>query len=205
MTLSHIISNITEEFLPALHYKYIYKNFKQSDLYRSYNPAVVPPYLQGCPKPTILHCLHRQASGNKFTSSMVKTSGSGKFEVQGNKKTHVVDFGLLAGEPSCTCKDWVKYHIPCKHFFGVFRLFPQWGWEALSQSYQQSPYLNLDDQAISEYIKNKEQLYSPENPSTLPSPTVSYSPDQVESQESESKMDEIPTKVSECIVDLIKT
>ena len=27
----------------------------------------------------------------------------------------VVDFGLLSGEPSCTCKDWVKYHIPCKH------------------------------------------------------------------------------------------
>ena len=52
---------------------------------------------------------------------------------------------------------------------------------------------------------NKEQLYSPENPSTPPSPTVSNSPDQVESQESESKMDEIPTKVSECIVDLIKT
>ena len=42
MTLSHIISNITEEFLPALHYKYIYKNIKQSDLYRLYNPAVVP-------------------------------------------------------------------------------------------------------------------------------------------------------------------
>ena len=33
MTLSHIISNITEEFLPALCYNYIYKNFKQSDLY----------------------------------------------------------------------------------------------------------------------------------------------------------------------------
>ena len=204
MTLSHIISNITEEFLPALHYKYIYKNFKQSDLYRSYNPAVVPSYLQGHPKPTILHCLHRQASGNKFTSSMVKTSGSGKFEVQGNMKAHVVDFGLLSGEPSCTCKDWVKYHIPCKHFFGVFRLFPQWGWEALPQSYQQSPYLNLDDQAISDYIKNKEQLYSPENPSTPPSPTV-HSPHLVESLQSESKMDEIFTKVNHCIVNLINT
>ena len=95
MTLSHIISNITEESIPALH---IYKNFKQSDLYRSYNPAVVPSYLQGCPNPTILHCLNRQASGNKFTSSMVKPSGSGMSEIQGNKKSHVVDFVLLSGE-----------------------------------------------------------------------------------------------------------
>ena len=74
----------------------------KSDLYRLYNPAVVPSYLQGRPKPTILHCPDRPASGNKFTSSMVKTSGSGNFEVQGNMKTHVVDFGLLSGEPSCT-------------------------------------------------------------------------------------------------------
>ena len=66
MTLSHIISSITNEFLPALHYKYVFKNFKQSDLYRSYNPSVVPAYLQGRP-----HCLHRLASSNKFSQSDV--------------------------------------------------------------------------------------------------------------------------------------
>ena len=71
MTLSHVISNITSEFLPALHYKYVFKNFKQTDLYRSYNPSVVPSYLQGRPKQTILHCLHRKASSNKFTLSDV--------------------------------------------------------------------------------------------------------------------------------------
>jgi len=111
MTLSHIISNITEEFLPALHYKYIYRNFKQSDMYRSYNPAVAPSYLQGRPKPTILHSLHRQASSNKFTNSMVKSTNIGKFEVQGNTKIHMVNFGVVSGEPARTCKDWVKYHI----------------------------------------------------------------------------------------------
>ena len=31
MTLSHVISNITSEFLPALHYKYVFKNAKQTD------------------------------------------------------------------------------------------------------------------------------------------------------------------------------
>jgi len=207
MTLSHIITNITEEFLPALHYKYIYRNFKQSDLYRSYNPAVVPSYLQGRPKPTILHCLHRQASSNKFTNSMVKSTDNGKFEVQGNTKTHMVDFGVVSGEPACTCKDWVKYHIPCKHFVGVFRLFPQWGWEMLPQSYQQSPYLNVDDQAISDYVKDEPQHYSPETSSTPSSPTVSYSPGLDESQQPESddgKPDEIPCKVNDCIVDVLK-
>ena len=71
MTLSHIISNITNQFLPALQYKYVFRNFKQSDLYRSYNPSVVPSYLQGRPKQTILHCLHRQASSNKFVKAVL--------------------------------------------------------------------------------------------------------------------------------------
>ena len=37
------------------------------------------------------------------------------FEINGQEKTHVVDFST----PSCTCKDWIKYHIPCKHFLAV--------------------------------------------------------------------------------------
>ena len=109
MTLSHIISKITNEFLPALHYKYVFKNFKQSDLYRSYNPSIVPDYLQGRPKQTILHCLHRQASSNKFASSdVIQVSPDlPKFEVKGAKGLHMVDFGLESGEPSCSCKDWI--------------------------------------------------------------------------------------------------
>ena len=87
MTLSHVITSITGEFLPELHYKYVFKNFKQDDLYRSYNPSVVPPYLQGQPKQTILHCLHRKASSNKFTPSDVcqVSPNCGKFEVKAVK------------------------------------------------------------------------------------------------------------------------
>ena len=134
MTLSHIISCIINEFLPALHYKYVFKNFKQSDLYRSYNPTVVPEYLQGRPKQTILH---RLASSNKFTHSDVTQAApnSGKFTVKSNKGSHTVEFKGQSGEPTCTCKDWLAYHLPCKHFFAVFRHFSEWGWEKLPDSY----------------------------------------------------------------------
>lgn len=160
MTLSHIISSITNEFLPALHYKYVFKNFKQSDLYRSYNPAVVPEYLQGRPKQTILHCLHRLASSNKFSHSDVTQAApnSGKFPIKSNKGSQTVEFEDQSGEPKCTCKDWLTYHLPCKHFFAVFRHFPEWGWEKLPGSYLMSPYLSLDNQAISNYINPEEQI-----------------------------------------------
>ena len=112
MTLSHIISSITNEFLPALHYKYVFKDFKQSDLYRSYNPAVVPEYLQG---QTILNCLHRLASSNKFSHSDVSqvAPNSGKFTVKSKKGSQVVEFGYQSEEPRCTCKDWLTYRLPC--------------------------------------------------------------------------------------------
>ena len=87
MTLSQIISSITNQFLPALHYKYVFKNFKQSDIYRSYDPTVVPTYPQGCPKQTILHCLHRQASSNKFSQSDVTQMNPGKFEVKAPRES----------------------------------------------------------------------------------------------------------------------
>ena len=67
MNLSNMIYTIVEDFIPALYYKYVYQNFKESNLYRSYNPAAVPSYLQGRPKSTVLHCLHRKACSNKIT------------------------------------------------------------------------------------------------------------------------------------------
>ena len=123
MTLSHI-SSITNEFLPALHYKYVFNNFKQSDLYRSYNLAVVPEYLQGRPKQTILHCLYRLVSSNKFSHSDVSQVAldSGKFTVKSKKSSQVVEFGDQFEEPRCTCKDWLTY-LPCKHFLLSFDTF----------------------------------------------------------------------------------
>lgn len=163
MTLSHIINNITNQFLPALQYKYVFRNFKQSDLYRSYNPSVVPVYLQGRPKQTILHCLHRQASSNKFSKSDVTQLAAhlGTFEVKGKKGLQTVYFGDEFSDPQCTCRDWLTYHLPCKHFFAVFQNFPEWDWGKLPKRYLTSPYLSSDNQAITDYISS-----TPQNPTT---------------------------------------
>ena len=174
MTLSHVISNITSEFLPALHYKYVFKNFKQTDLYRSYNPSVVPSYLQGRPKQTILHCLHRKASSNKFTLSDVSqvSPNCGKFEVKGK---HNVDFGSRFSDPYCSCKDWTAYHLPCKHFFAVFKFFSEWGWEKLPSSYLTSPYLSLDNQELTRYFNSEQNFNEIDNatPEANPNPSLS--------------------------------
>ena len=65
------------------------------------------------------------------------------FNVLGSKQDwKVVDFC----KPSCSCKDWLLYNLPCKHLFAVFSLHPEWDWDKLPGAYQNQPrlMLNLD-------------------------------------------------------------
>ena len=55
---------------------------------------------------------------------------------------YTVNFGESSGEPSCSCFHWTKWNIPCKHFFAIFRLIPNWTWNRLPSSYRSSTYLS---------------------------------------------------------------
>jgi len=58
--------------------------------------------------------------------------------------------------PNCTCYVWEKTRYPCKHFFAVFRKFPAWTWDDLSNAYINSPFINLDYEVIPLYkIENE--------------------------------------------------
>ena len=68
-----------EDFLPECRKTYLFNNFKQSNVYRTYND-IVPEYLQDRPRNVILHCLDRQATCMKY------------------KETDIVDVDLTSGE-----------------------------------------------------------------------------------------------------------
>lgn len=155
LTLSGIATLIIENYLPDAHHKYLFQNLQQSSLYRSYN-SFVPEYLWNRPRCVILHCLDRKGSSNKFTVDDVEEADGTKgiFLVHTSKETvHTVTFAEdpTSHLPSCTCQDWLKYHIPCKHFFAVFNHFPTWSWTALPQKYLNSAYLSTDKAALQTY------------------------------------------------------
>ena len=198
ITLSRVTSLIVEEFVPALHYKYVFMNFRQTSLYRTYNPSVVPAYLQGRPRSTILHCLHRKAKSYKFSSNDIHDVDRHLevFEVKGKNQTYKVDFGSSSGMPSCTCKDWQSYHLPCKHFFGVFQNKEDWTWAQLPNAYLKSEYLSLDISAITDYLSSGNGGRGTESTPACTSPAVTPSPEECdETQPVESDFDELPTKV----------
>ncbi len=127
--------------------------YQMTDTYRKYNDFV-PEYLRGRPCQIIVHCLERKSSSRKYTEEDIQTEDTtqGIFTLQGNGKVHTINFGCASGIPTCTCLDWQKWHIPCKHFFCIFRIRKEWGWEALPETYKQSTHLSTHSSDISEQI-----------------------------------------------------
>ena len=72
----------------------------------------------------------------------------GEFQVHGKTCVHAVDLGQVSGMPSCTCLDWIKHHIPCKHMFAIFEHKENWSWNNLSQQHLSQPHLCTDVSAL---------------------------------------------------------
>lgn len=191
LTLSRTVSLVVEDFLPVSYQKYLFQNYKQSSQYRSYK-SFVPEYLHGRPHSTILHCLERKTKALKYSVSdtSVIDLQSGKFTLKGSKsENHKVDFGIENAEhmPSCTCPDWTQWQLPCKHFFAIFNLYPQWGWNQLPAEYLKSAYLSMDTNALDSNFCDQSQVE--------PMPVDS----QIPAAEQHNVVDELPTE-KVCVV-----
>lgn len=150
ITLSHLVTILVEEFLPEAFHKYQKENFAMTESYRSYNDFV-PDYLRGRPRKVVLHCLSRIQKAAKFSKESIKEIANehGTFIVHSpSGKQHKVQFMAEENMPRCTCKDWIRWHIPCKHFLAVFTHFPQWGWASLPKSYLENEYISTDSAAL---------------------------------------------------------
>ena len=157
VTLSNIMCIIVEQYLPSCKQKYLFNNYRQLSSYRMYK-ASITAYLHNRPRSVVIHCLNRMTKVNRYTIQDTM-EGDGIFEVlkdTGSKQT--VNFGLAAEDkmPSCTCMDWQRCHIPCKHFFVVFHHRPNWQWECLSAAYLQGPYLSMDTTVLSTHAISQE-------------------------------------------------
>ena len=149
--LSAIIALIVEVFLPESYQKYLFLNYKQSSQYRTYN-SIVPDYLRDRPKTVISHSLERRSKALKYTIEDVSLvdNRKGFFSVKGTSgKNHNVNFAL----PSCSCRDWVTWNLPCKHFFAIFYHYPKWNWNSLPGAYLSGPYLSSDHSAVTNFFQ----------------------------------------------------
>ena len=101
-----------------------------------------------------------QKAENSSQQVIQSTSAPGAFTVKvanNQKVTHEVFMGNEATLPQCTCKDFQKTKWPCKHFFGVFKYFPEWNFDSLPVEYTTNPFIMLDERILSPIIASSTQ------------------------------------------------
>lgn len=90
--------------------------------------------------------------------------------------------------PTCECTAWQWTRLPRKHFFAIFKHYPEWNWEKLSQDYWESPFIHLDYDLLNGS--------SPLQPSS--SHTLSVSPEDISSADVLQSDDPLPKRHKLC-------
>lgn len=136
---------------------YIISLFRASSNFKSYD-ASTPNYLHNRPRTVVEHCMKRLHLTDQFGSGDINGT-SKSYTVKSTEKTYQVTMGSEKEFPSCTCEDFRRNFLPCKHFFAVFK-FSNQSWRNLSPLYIESPYLNLDFGAINSTTREHDIVVS---------------------------------------------
>ncbi|KAL3067745.1 hypothetical protein OYC64_022046 [Pagothenia borchgrevinki] len=149
-SLSEMLTVLVTDFLPRTYRKYIELNVKYSSFYRRYNETM-PKFLKDRPRSVADHVMSRLTEAQFYEANDVVAKGNGMFHVKSQSHPctqHHINFGESIIMPSCTCKDWAKHKLPCKHFCAVFNHVHEWGWEKLASNYRDNPLFSLDNACL---------------------------------------------------------
>ena len=124
-------------------------NIKLSVQYSMYSP-VIPCFLHNRPR-DIVHHVMRRFTGDEIDKTDVAENGYKTFTVVSESCAnvkHTVEFGNEEKLPHCTCKDWNKHLLPCKHICAVLKHVPGNTWDDLGTMYTSNPVLNIDHDCV---------------------------------------------------------
>lgn len=176
-TLSELFEVLYSRFFPDGYKKYVQLNVQGSELYRKYKQEL-PPFLKNRPREFLLHMLKRWFSSLDEDNISCLNMDTGIFLVKSEsipEKSYHVNVGSDC--PSCTCEDWYKLLLPCKHMCVILRCITAWKWENLHPSYAKNPLFVLDTEcyfSTTEGAQTEQNLTIQDN--LVVSPTEKPSP-----------------------------
>ena len=128
-----------------LFFRYMQKNVQYANSYRKYDESV-PAFLRDKPRSFVQHVCRRWTSAEDFGAEAVTQHSPTSYSVRSidSENTYAVTFGDSPHEmPHCTCQDWQRTLLPCKHFCAVFKNVDG-SWHQVAADYRNSPYFTLD-------------------------------------------------------------
>ncbi|XP_075070539.1 uncharacterized protein LOC142159545 [Mixophyes fleayi] len=150
-TLSDMITVLHSSFFPNTYKKYVQLNLRSSESFRKYHEDV-PNFLKNRPREFIHHVMRRLSSNLDGTHVSCIDHTSGIFKVNSEydkEKYYTVNLGAEC--PECTCEDWIKFLLPCKHMCCIFQFVEGWGWEKINPSYSNNALFILDTDCFSDH------------------------------------------------------
>ena len=162
-SLSELLEIIITKFLPKLYRKYVTLNVKYSSGYKSYVQGV-PNFLQDRPRELVKFLLERTQRVSTRMIESVREAADGSFFVSSDDpgisdevKEYNVVFGNQETFCSCTCRDYRRTRLLCKHFFAVIdsnkRQFHE-----ISPLFLNHPFTNLDNGLFGENERNENDV-----------------------------------------------
>ncbi|XP_053565233.1 uncharacterized protein LOC128655676 [Bombina bombina] len=140
-----MITVLHSMFFPNSYKKYVQLNLLSSELYRRYTYDV-PVFLKNRPREFVAHILNRLSTNLSAEDVTTINGTAGIFSITSEfekEKKYMVDFSQTV--PSCSCEDWRKHLLPCKHMCCIFKFVEDWGWEKLNPVYRTNPLFVLDN------------------------------------------------------------
>ncbi|XP_054288108.1 uncharacterized protein LOC129003812 isoform X2 [Macrosteles quadrilineatus] len=143
-SLSEMISVVLTKFLPERFLTYVRENIKMSTLSRKYTDDL-PNFLKERPKWFIDHILSRINAADSIPSSTeVIQKSCCVYEVKTVATSYRVAFELPAKQGSCSCPDFKKERLVCKHIIYVGRKYPEWNIDFIQEWLFDNPIFCLD-------------------------------------------------------------
>jgi len=131
--------------------RYLAANVTMSAGWRQ-GPSSVPPEMHHRPRWFVQHMLDAEMKSQDITSDMVHTVADDVFRVQSATKvtkSYNVSLGNETSFPYCTCRQFVKLRMPCKHFCAVFHHVPTTSFSSLPERYRGHPMFVVDEEWVS--------------------------------------------------------
>ena len=142
-------------------FRYVEENIHRSSMYRKYD-STLPYWLRDKQQKLIKHCVERLTSAGSIKDEHVTLNEScEKTFLVNSSNVNDIYIVYLSNEnsfPSCTCANWRKSLLPCKHMLSVVIKGVQGAsWNSLPQKYRSSSFFQLDKEVIfSQYEPERE-------------------------------------------------
>ena len=125
-------------------FSYLHNNVQGSELCRTYSVGI-PAFLHNKPRRFVEHCLKRiPPHVNCIPPGNITCMGEKRYSVLSVDSGNKYAVTITDEQPTCSCVDYSRNHLPCKHMLAVFSEVPGCSWNDLPEGYRNSPCFNLD-------------------------------------------------------------